>query len=294
MNNRIVFADNMDVLPDIPSETVDLVYIDPPFNTGKKQTLKRMKVVRDEDRGDRVGFQGRRYRTMYENMASSYEDEFEDYIDFLKHRLVELHRILKQNGSLFFHIDYREAHYCKIMLDGIFGRAQFMNEIIWSYDFGGRSKTRWPAKHDNIFWYAKDRSRYTYRYDDIDRIPYLAPGLVGEEKAAKGKIPTDVWWQTIVPTNGPERTGYPTQKPLAILDRIVKVHSNPGDIILDCFAGSGTTGDAAAKNGRRFLLIDSSREAVTVMAQRLAYAKPELTGFEVAVEGATPRQGTLV
>ncbi len=293
MSNQIVFADNMDVLPDVPSETVDLVYIDPPFNTRKKQASKRMTVVRD-DKGNRVGFQGRRYRTIYKDKVSSYEDEFYDYLEFLRPRLIELYRILNQHGSLFFHIDYREAHYCKVMLDRIFGREQFMNEIIWAYDFGGRSKTRWPAKHDNIFWYVKDRKDYTYRYDDIDRIPYLAPNLVGEKKAAKGKVPTDVWWQTIVPTNGLERTGYPTQKPLAILDRIIRVHSNPGDLVLDCFAGSGTTGDAAARHGRQFLLIDSNPEAVIMMARRLIYAKPELIGFETTDKDVAPRQGVFV
>ena len=282
MHNQIVLADNLDVLRDLPSDSVPLVYIDPPFNTGRQQSLRRMRVTADES-GDRVGFQGRRYRTSYADSSSEYLDEFDDYLTFLRPRLIELHRVLAEDGSLFFHIDPRESHYCKVMLDEIFGRESFMNEIIWAYDFGGRSKSRWPAKHDTIFWYAKDPQRYTYHYDAIDRIPYLAPGLVGAEKAARGKTPTDVWWQTIVPTNGSERTGYPTQKPIAILNRIVKVHSNPGDLVLDCFAGSGTTGDAAARNGRRFLLVDSNPDAVHVMASRLSYAEPECVGFEQVV-----------
>ena len=205
-----------------------------------------------------------------------FSDSFTDYLDFLKPRLLEAHRLLSPTGSFFLHIDYREVHYCKILLDQIFGRECFLNEIIWSYDYGARSKKRWSAKHDNILWYAKNPDDYTYRYDDIDRIPYMAPGLVGPEKAAKGKTPTDTWWQTIVSPNGKEKTGYPTQKPLAILNRIVKVHSNPGDWVLDFFAGSGTTGEAAVRAGRNVVLIDNHPEAIKVMAKRLAFANPSL------------------
>ena len=178
--------------------------------------------------------------------------------------------MLAATGSFFFHIDYREAHYCKVMLDGIFGRARFINEIIWAYDYGGRPKRRWPAKHDTILWYAKDPANYTFHLDAVDRIPYMAPALVGAEKAARGKTPTDVWWHTIVPTNGKEKTGYATQKPLGLLERIVKVHSSPGDTLLDFFAGSGTFGEAAAKHGRPCLLVDNNPEAVRIMERRLA------------------------
>ena len=180
----------------------------------------------------------------------------------------EAYRVLDDAGSLFFHIDYREVHYCKVMLDEIFGRESFLNEIIWAYDYGGRPKTRWPAKHDNILWYAKNPTDYTYNYEAIDRIPYMAPGLVGKEKAAKGKVPTDVWWHTIV--TGKEKTGYATQKPLDIIRRIVRVHSNPGNKVLDFFAGSGTLGEAANLEGRDFVLIDNSPEAVQVMSSRLS------------------------
>jgi site-specific DNA-methyltransferase (adenine-specific) len=173
------------------------------------------------------------------------------------------------------HLDPRESHYVKVMLDRLFGRASFVNEIVWTYDYGARTRSRWPAKHDTILWYARDPAHYTFEYDAIDRIPYAAPGLVGPEKAARGKTPTDVWWQTIVPTNSRERTGYATQKPLAILTRIVAVHSHPGDLVLDFFAGSGTTGEAAARLGRRFLMVDSSPEAVRVMRKRLAFADPK-------------------
>jgi site-specific DNA-methyltransferase (adenine-specific) len=228
-----------------------------------------LKTVRD-DAGDRTGFGGLRYRTEKAAAAHSYRDVFDDYIGFLRSRMIEAHRILTPTGSLFVHVDPREVHYVKVMLDEVFSRACFQNEIIWAYDYGARAKKRWPAKHDNILWYTKDPGAYTFNLDASDRIPYMAPGLVGAEKAARGKTPTDVWWHTIVSPTGKEKTGYPTQKPLGMLERIVRVHSNPGDTVLDFFAGSGTTGHAAAKNQREFLLIDENPEAVAVMKGRLA------------------------
>jgi site-specific DNA-methyltransferase (adenine-specific) len=200
----------------------------------------------------------------------AYADQFDDYLGFLSPRLVEAHRLLTPDGSLFVHVDPRESHYVKVYLDTLFGRASFINELVWAYDYGARSKSRWSAKHDVILWYAKDPKDYRFDFEAIDRIPYMAPGLVTAEKRARGKTPTDVWWNTIVPTNGKERTGYPTQKPLAIVERIVRVHSREGDLVLDFFAGSGTTGEAAAKHGRRFLLVDQSADAIAVMKRRLA------------------------
>ncbi len=286
--NRIHLGDNLEVLPKVEDGAAALIYIDPPFNTGKPQRRERLRTTRDDEEGDRSGFQGHRYRT--EKLGSlAFPDAFDDFLAFIEPRLQEARRILAPNGSLFFHIDYREAHYCKVLLDAIFGRDCFMNEIVWAYDYGGRPKRRWPAKHDIIFWYVKDTARYTFNYDAIDRIPYMAPGLVGPRKAARGKTPTDVWWQTIVPTNSRERTGYPTQKPLAILERIVRVHSNPGDLVVDFFAGSGTTGEAAARNGRRYLLVDNSPEAAQIMAARLAFSNPVCIGF--TPEQAPPEGG---
>lgn len=271
---EIILGDNLDVLPTLPDGAFQLIYVDPPFNTGKAQSRTRIRVTPDAN-GDRTGFQGRRYRTEVVG-NSKYADDFNDYVGFLRPRMEQAYRLLDDHGSLFFHIDYREVHYCKVMLDGIFGRDSFINEIIWAYDYGGRPKTRWPAKHDNILWYAKDPRNYTFNYDAIDRIPYLAPGLVGREKAARGKTPTDVWWRTIV--TGKEKTGYATQKPLHIISRIVRVHSNPGDHVLDFFAGSGTVGEAAHREGREFTLIDNSSEAVSVMGRRLAQYGIVITG----------------
>ncbi|HHV05360.1 MAG TPA: site-specific DNA-methyltransferase [Anaerolineaceae bacterium] len=271
MQKQIYLGENLSILKTLPSESVDLIYIDPPFNTGKEQARRSIRVRRD-DGGDRVGFGGQSYSTELLN-ERAYQDSFDDFLSFLRPRLLEAWRLLKAQGSLYFHIDYREAHYCKIMLDEIFGRENFINEIIWAYDFGGRPKNRWPAKHDTIFFYAKDAKNYTFNRDDIDRIPYMAPGLVGKEKAEKGKLPTDVWWHTIVGTNSKEKTGYPTQKPSGVIERIVRASSNPGDLVMDFFAGSGTVGAVCEKLERNYILIDQNPEAWDVMKTRFADVK---------------------
>ncbi|HJL01250.1 MAG TPA: site-specific DNA-methyltransferase [Polyangiaceae bacterium LLY-WYZ-15_(1-7)] len=259
-------GDCLDVLPTLPEAFARLVYIDPPFNTGKRQRRRRVKVKADAA-GARVGFGGRRYQV--EALESSaYADRFDDYVSWLLARVEASLRCATEDASYFVHLDAREVHYVKVALDALFGRASFMNEIVWAYDFGGRSKTRWPAKHDTILWYARDPKRYVFDYDAMDRIPYMAPGLVTKAKAARGKTPTDVWWHTIVPTNGKEKTGYPTQKPLGVLERIVKVHSAPGDVVLDFFAGSGTSGAAAKKHGRGWCLVDANPDALAVMRAR--------------------------
>jgi site-specific DNA-methyltransferase (adenine-specific) len=270
MTNTIYFGDNLTFLRQMPSESIDLIYIDPPFNTGRQQGRTRIKTVRAEDgEGDRTGFGGESYHTI-EVGRSAYADEFDDFLAFIEPRLREAYRLLKPTGSLYFHIDYREAHYCKILLDVIFGRHNFLNEIIWAYDYGGRSKKRWPAKHDTIFLYVKDPAHYTFNWEEVERIPYMAPGLVSEEKRQRGKFPTDVWWHTIVATNGKEKTGYPTQKPLGVLRRILQASTNPGDVVLDFFAGSGTTGEAALERGCSFILMDNNPEALRVMRERFA------------------------
>ena len=270
--NRIVHGENLDVLQCMEAGSIELIYIDPPFNTGRRQARRQIKTVRDSA-GDRTGFGGQRYRTEVlaeQPGGAGYTDDFDDFLAFLRPRLMEAYRILSAAGSLFFHIDYREVHYCKVLLDQIFGRDCFQNEIIWAYDYGARSTKRWPAKHDTILWYTRHPTRYTFHLDATDRIPYMAPGLVGAAKAARGKTPTDVWWHTIVSPTGKEKTGYPTQKPLGLLERIVRVHSNEGDTVLDFFAGSGTAGEAAAKHNRSFMLVDQSATAVAIMEKRLS------------------------
>jgi site-specific DNA-methyltransferase (adenine-specific) len=265
---EILLGDCLEILPRFADGSFQLIYVDPPFNTGREQTRRTLQTVPDE-RGDRTGFGGRRYATRL-LAESSYRDSFDDYLSFLAPRLEQAHRLLSRSGTLYFHIDYREAHYCKLLLDEIFGRECFLNELVWAYDYGARSRRRWPAKHDTILVYVRDPDAYHFDAEEVDREPYMAPGLVTAEKAARGKLPTDVWWHTIVPTRGAEKTGYPTQKPEGIVRRMVCASTRPGDWCLDFFAGSGTLGAVACKLGRRYVLIDSSPRAVEVMRARLA------------------------
>ncbi len=260
-------GDNLELLPTLADGSFQLIYIDPPFNTGKPQARRTLRAVQDSE--GRKGFQGRRYSTELLS-EHSYRDEFDDYMAFLRPRLMHAHRLLDREGTLYFHIDYREAHHCKLLLDEIFGRECFLNELIWAYDYGARTKRRWPAKHDTILVYVKDPDAYHFDSEQVDREPYMAPGLVTPEKVALGKLPTDVWWHTIVPTAGQEKTGYPTQKPEGIVRRMVQASTRPGDWCLDFFAGSGTLGAVAAKLDRRYVLIDSNPEAVEIMNARLA------------------------
>jgi site-specific DNA-methyltransferase (adenine-specific) len=264
----ILLGDNLELLPGFADESFQLVYIDPPFNTGGRQRRRTLETIAAAD-GNRVGFQGRRYATRV-LAESSYRDCFGDYLAFLEPRLREARRLLAPSGTLYFHIDYREAHYCKLLLDELFGRECFLNEIIWAYDYGARARRRWPAKHDTILVYVRDPERYYFDAEAVDREPYMAPGLVTAEKAARGKLPTDVWWHTIVSPTGKEKTGYPTQKPEGIVRRMVLASTRVGDWCLDFFAGSGTLGAVAAKLRRRYVLIDSSSEAVSVARARLA------------------------
>lgn len=278
---RVISGDNLAVLAGVADGCIDLAYLDPPFNTGATRNLRSLSVsaVPESEAGNsgvRRGFGGRSYRTAVRSQAS-YADRYDDYLGFLAPRLAEIRRVLAPTGSMYLHLDPRESHYAKVALDELFGRDCFLNELIWAYDFGGRGTRRWPAKHDVILWYARVPDGQYFDLAASDRLPYLAPALVGATKAARGKTPTDVWWSTIVPTGGHERTGYPTQKPLAILRRIVISSSPPGGLVLDPFAGSGTTGAAAAEAGRRFLLIDSNPAAIAVMRRRFA-------GLEVSFE----------
>ena len=273
--DAILLGDNLDLMPALAGGSFQLAYLDPPFNTGRDQRRRTLSTAADPE-GDRSGFGGRRYRTRL-LAESSYCDAFDDYVAFLEPRLREVRRLLTESGTLYFHIDYREAHYCKLLLDELFGRECFLNEIIWAYDYGARARRRWPAKHDTILVYVKDPGRYFFDAEAVEREPYLAPGLVTTEKAARGKLPTDVWWHTIVSPTGKEKTGYPTQKPEGVLRRIVQASTRPGDWCIDPFAGSGTLAAAATRLGRRFVLIDSNPEAVAVARERLSRLRSELS-----------------
>jgi site-specific DNA-methyltransferase (adenine-specific) len=267
LENTLYFGDNLTVLRSIPDSSIQLVYIDPPFNTGREQQRSKVTTKRNNE-GNRIGFKGERYETV-KSTVLSYDDQFANYWEFLEPRIEEAFRVLVNSGTLYLHLDYREAHYAKVLLDALFGPECFLNEIIWAYDYGGKSKSRWPAKHDTILVYVKDPKNYYFNSEEVDREPYMAPGLVTPEKIEKGKLPTDVWWHTIVSPTGKEKTGYPTQKPVGILRRIIQASSKPGDVVLDFFAGSGTTGFVANELGRRFILVDQNPESVQVIKDRL-------------------------
>jgi len=271
----VVAGDNLECLRQLPDESFQLIYIDPPFNTGKVQKLQSLKTVKS-DTGTRMGFKGQSYDVVRGHMKS-YGDSFDDYWSFLEPRLEEAWRLLKPTGTLYLHLDYREVHYAKVLLDALFGQECFLNEIIWAYDYGARAKKKWPTKHDNILVYVKDPEKYYFNSEEVDREPYMAPGLVTPEKAALGKLPTDVWWHTIVSPTGKEKTGYPTQKPLGILRRIIAASSAKGDWVLDFFAGSGTTGVAARELGRKFVLVDKNPESIQVISSRLVDVTDQTT-----------------
>jgi site-specific DNA-methyltransferase (adenine-specific) len=266
-DDMVIAGDNLPALRSLPDAAFDLIYMDPPFNTGRAQGRRTLSVAVDPA-GERVGFGGRRYRSRLLSELQ-YDDEFGDYLGFLEPRLRLARELLTTHGTLYFHIDYREAHYCKLLLDECFGRDAFLNELIWAYDYGAKPRRRWPAKHDTILVYVRTPGAHLFDADAVEREPYMAPGLVGPEKAARGKRPTDVWFHTIVPTNGSEKTGYPTQKPVGVLRRMVAASSRSGGWCLDPFAGSGTLGAVCRELGRRFVLVDSSPDAIAVMRDRL-------------------------
>lgn len=269
----VIRGDNRDVLADLPAEAFSMIYVDPPFNTGRAQVRRGLRNHRvDPEDADRLGFKGRGYKSVLESL-SRYDDAFEDYWSFLLPRLELARDLMTESGTLYLHLDYREVHYAKVMCDMVFGRDCFLNEIIWAYDYGARAKRRWPAKHDNILVYVKDPKKYHFDSAEVDREPYMAPGLVTPEKAARGKLPTDVWWHTIVSPTGKEKTGYPTQKPMGLLRRMVAASSRPGDWCLDFFAGSGSLGAVAYALERRFVCIDSNDQAIEIMRNRLPHAR---------------------
>ena len=264
--NEVINGENLAALKSMPDESFQLIYIDPPFNTGRSQVRTNRSSISSTT--GNLGFQGKRYEQVVKSVLS-YDDDFADYWAFLEPRLIEAYRLLNESGTIYLHLDYREAHYAKVLMDALFGRECFLNEIIWAYDYGGKSKSRWPAKHDTILVYVKNPAKYFFDSATVDREPYMAPGLVTPEKVARGKLPTDVWWHTIVSPTGKEKTGYPTQKPLGILRRIISASSRPGDRVLDFFAGSGTTAQAAFELKRQFVVVDQNPESIEVITGRL-------------------------
>jgi site-specific DNA-methyltransferase (adenine-specific) len=289
----MIHADSASVLPELPDASFRMIYIDPPFNTGKVQRRQALTTTLDES-GSRVGFKGQSYATV-KGRITAYNDTFADYWAFLEPKLEQAWRLLTDDGTLYLHLDYRECHYAKVLLDSLFGRDCFLNEIIWAYDYGARAKSKWPAKHDTILVYVKHPESYFFNNLAVDREPYMAPGLVSAEKAARGKLPTDVWWHTIVSPTGKEKTGYATQKPEGIVRRMVQASSEEGDWLLDFFAGSGTLGAVAMALQRRFVLVDENPQAIEVMTARLAPLSDRLGAPDLRLvdrSGIDIRQGS--
>ena len=256
--NKVHLADALSFLKGLPDSSVDMVYTDPPFGTGTVQQMNRKKGT---EIVSKIG----------------YSDKFDDYVEFLRPHLVEMHRALKVTGTMYLHMDWRWVHYAKVECDKIFGYDNFLNEVIWSYNFGGRGKDKWPAKHDTILVYVKERGKHTFNWEEIDRIPYVAPELqyVGrskedaEKRIAAGQVPTDVWSMSIVGTASKERLGYPNQKPLKLIERAIRASSNRGDTIVDPFVGSGTTAAAAHSLGRSFEVCDMNPESTNLVISRM-------------------------
>jgi site-specific DNA-methyltransferase (adenine-specific) len=257
--NCVHHGQALNFLQSLDDSSIDLIYTDPPFGTGDMQTMSRKKAG-----------------TVISKIE--YSDKFSNYMEFLEPHLWEMHRVLKDTGTMYLHLDWRWVHYAKVVCDEIFGYDNFLNEIIWSYNFGGRGKDRFPQKHDTILVYAKELGKHTFNWDDIDRIPYAAPALQyagrtkeeAEKRIAEGQVPTDVWSMSIVGTASKERIGYPNQKPLKLIKRIIAASSNPNDIVIDPFVGSGSTAGAAIEMDRRFIVNDASQHAIDTMKKRFA------------------------
>lgn len=256
---RIIRADNLTFMARLPGQCCDLIYVDPPFCTGKERT-----------RGD-----GRH------KFADHWPGGLKAYLDFLQPRLEQMHRILKPAGSLYVHLDWRAVHYVKVLLDDIFGEGQFLNEIIWSYRTGGLSKRWFARKHDTILLYARQAGKHKFKvlragafrtdgmnFDEQGR-PYKQTRAGRLYFHPDGPALTDVWEIPFLSTVSLERTGYPTQKPEALLERIIEASSEPGDLVADFFCGSGTTAAVAKRLGRRWLTCDISPEAVRMARKRV-------------------------
>lgn len=279
--NQLLLGDNLQVLKTLPDESVDLIYLDPPFFSNRNYE------VIWGDAGEVRSFNDR------------WSGDMMHYIGWLKERVQEMHRVLKPTGSLYLHCDWHADAYIRVhILDPIFGEKNFRNEIIWAYtNSGGRSKNGFAKKHDTIFWYSKLSKNFIFNSKDvlIERRAGKTSrgGIIGIDKDGRsfqeiksngkvyryfldeGKIPEDVWTIETMPPHGRERLGYPTQKPEALLERIIKASSNEGDVVLDPFVGGGTTVAVAEKLNRKWIGIDQSVQAIKVSQERIAKIKNE-------------------
>ncbi|HOS42644.1 MAG TPA: site-specific DNA-methyltransferase, partial [Armatimonadota bacterium] len=251
--NRILFGDCLPAMRALPDETFDLLYLDPPFFTGKHRHASQ----------DAPG------------ALPSYPDDWADglaaYLAWLGERLAEMRRLLKPSGALLVHLDWHAVHYVKVLLDRLFGMRRFQNEFIWYYSGGGASKRRFARKHDSILFYTKSDA-WTFHADRV-RTPYKwtdgQPRADGSARDyARGKLPDDVWEHHALLPWAEEALGYPTQKPEALLTRLLLPLTDPGDVVGDFCCGCGTTAAVAQRLGRRWMAGDASRPAVCLAAER--------------------------
>ncbi len=279
--NKLICGDNLEELAKLPKESIDLIYIDPPFFTHKQYEV----VFGDE--------------AEIRSFKDRWEGGTENYISWLKPRVQALYEILKSTGSFYIHCDWHANAHIRIMLDEIFGVENFRNEIIWAYKGGGQSKTRFPRKHDTIYFYTKG-DNWTFNYNEPslkeeycrelkDEVAIRRPG--GKKKVYKwegnplGKMVEDVWNIPVINPMAEERVGYPTQKPEALLKRIIEASSNKNDIVLDAFCGCGTTVAVAQRLGRRWIGIDISPTAIKIMQRRLGKTLGTIEGIDYEVIG---------
>lgn len=279
--NRFYSGDNLGVLRGFDAGSVDLIYLDPPFNSkrlyvGTKGSAAAGASFKDIWTLDDVGAWqtelGDSDLTDYlRTIARAHSEPMMAYTIYMTLRIIELRRVLKETGALYLHCDPTASHYLKIVLDIVFGKDAFRNEIIWSYRTGGVSKKHWARKHDVILFYAKPK----YQHNPMQERIYYDKAFFTSKVDKTGKHYADVYlrdvWEDIKPllNLSKERTGYPTQKPVALLERIITASSQEGDIVLDPFCGGGTTCEAAAKLGRRWIGIDIEPRARELLAERL-------------------------
>ena len=268
--NRLFWGDNLHVMRQLPSESIDLIYIDPPF------------------------FSGQQYNVIFgdQNELRSFSDIWEGgmpgYLIWLNARLFEMKRLLKKTGSILVHCDWHASHYIKVELDKIFGYGLLQNEIVWSYRSGGGSKRKYGKKHDVLLWYTLVNDGYTFNAEEV-RVPYDA--VIAESRKEqfnpKGKVSGSVWDISRPPNHSKEWIGYPTQKPEAVIERVVRAHSSEQSIVADFFCGGGTTAAVAQRLGRRWIACDQSRVATAITADRLTQQVEERTGKLFAVPDFT-------
>jgi len=273
MINKLICGDNLEVLRKIPKESIDLIYIDPPFFTNKQYEV----VWGDE--AETRSFEDR------------WEGGVEHFISWLKPRVQAMHDVLKPTGSFYLHCDWHANAHIRIMLDKIFGKENFQNEIIWHYTAGARGKNRWARKHDNIYFYTKS-GKWTFNWEAIAE-PFTSgmtkwrytKGGQKEKSMPIGRVPDDVFNIQIINTMAKERVGYPTQKPEALLERIIRASSNPGDVVADFFCGCGTTVAVAQKLKRKWIGVDISPTAIKIMERRLEKWLNTIKGRDYVCEG---------